>query len=279
MRVRIVSFLFVILLAVQAVVGAAPLAPEISAEAGYLMVVDSANPMLFGKNQDKIMYPASTTKIMTLLLALEKGDLNSVVTVSPKAASCADDESRLGLEAGNQLMLRELLKGMMAVSGNDAAKAVAEHIGGSIDDFVDMMNVKANKLGAVHTHFSNPHGLTDNNHFTTARDLAIITSYAIKQKGFIDFVAKQEQTVTFIQPSMSITVHNTNKLLKTYWGANGVKTGTTEAAGNCLVASAKRGNIQLIAVVLNADDTEKDCRWQDASDLLDYGFAKLIEKK
>jgi D-alanyl-D-alanine carboxypeptidase (penicillin-binding protein 5/6) len=279
MRIRVIAILFVILLGVQAAVLAAPLPPEITAEAGYLIVIDNkSNPMLFGKNQDKIMYPASTTKIMTLLLALEKGNLNSVVTVSPKAASC--EESRLGLEAGNQLTLRELLKGMMAVSGNDAAEAVAEHIGGSIDGFADMMNAEAERLGAKRTHFTNPHGLPDPiNHFTTAHDLGVITAYALKQPGFIDFVSKPEQTVTFIEPNTTITVHNTNRLLKTYKGANGVKTGTTEEAGNCLVASAKRGNIQLIAVVLKSDDTVEDCRWQDASDLLDYGFNVLSEKK
>lgn len=279
MRKRIITILFFLLLIVHSMAAAAPLPPAITAETAYLMAVGNNGPdtMLFGKNPDKIMYPASTTKIMTLLLALEKGDLDSVVTVSPKAAGC--EESRLGLEAGNQLTLRELLKGMMAVSGNDAAEAAAEHIGGSVAGFADMMNAKAKELGALNTHFTNPHGLPDANHVTSAHDLAIITAYALKQPGFIDYVAFPQQTVTFIQPAITITVHNTNKLLKTYWGANGVKTGTTEAAGNCLVASAKRGNIQLLAVVLKADDTVEDCRWQDAASLLDYGFAVLAAKK
>jgi D-alanyl-D-alanine carboxypeptidase (penicillin-binding protein 5/6) len=276
MRKRVMAVLFVILLVVQSVAWAAP--PEITAEAACLIVVDDkANQILFEKNPGQRMYPASITKIMTLLLALEKGDLDSVVTVSSKAANC--EGASLDLTAGNKLLLRELLIGMMAVSGNDAAEAVAEHIGGSIDGFAALMNAKADKLGAARTHFSNPHGLPDPNHYTTAHDLAIITAYALKQPGFIYFVSKPERTVTFIEPNAAITVHNTNRLLKTYKGANGVKTGTTEEAGNCLAAAAKRGNIQLVAIVLKSDDTVEDCRWKDATKLLDYGFLLMREKK
>lgn len=269
-------FMFMFIFMMQTAVWAAPVPPEISAEAGYLIVVDDKgqNRVLFGKNEDKIMYPASTTKIMTLLIALEKGKLDSVITVSQQAANT--EGSSLDLKAGNKLTLRELLKGMMSVSGNDAAEAVAEHIAGSTNGFAALMNAEAERLGAERTHFTNPHGLPDPiNHFTTAHDLAIITAYAFKQPMFLDFVSKPESTVQFIAPNSTIKVHNTNRLLKTYKGANGVKTGTTEEAGDCLVASAQRGNIQLIAVVLNSEED----RWQDAAQLLDYGFLVLSDKK
>jgi len=248
-------------------------APEISSEAAYLINADTQK-VLYEKNGDKIMYPASTTKIMTTLVALKHGDLHSIVTVSDDAAGV--EGSSLELKTGDQLTLQELLRGMMTVSGNDAAQAVAEHVGGgSSQVFIDWMNQEARSIGANHTQFSNPHGLPDPyNHYTTAHDLAVITAYAYHWPGFIDYVSQQYATIAFIDGSHNQKEKNTNELLGTYPGCNGVKTGTTDEAGSCLVAGAIRNGVQLIAVVLKSED-----RWQDASQLLDYGFAQIELQK
>ena len=242
-------------------------APLIGAESACLMVVGS-HRVLYGKKQDDIMYPASTTKIVTLLTALEKGKLDDVVTVSARAANT--EGSSLDLAAGDQISLRDLLYGMMLVSGNDAAQAVAEHVGGSAR-FVEAMNQQAESLGATRTHFSNPHGLPDPvNHFTTAYDMALITEGAFRKPEFSRVVAARSQQIVLRNQGQSRYVENINRLLNSYPGANGVKTGFTNAAGYCLVASAKRNNVQLVAVIFNSDQ-----RWEDASRLLDYGFRFL----
>ena len=246
---------------------AAAMPPAVDAQAAVLMVTGTKQ-VLFEKNSQKIMYPASTTKITTLITALENGDLNSIVTVSPSAA--AVEGSSLELNAGDRLVLRNALYGMMLVSGNDAAEAIAAQVAGSVPAFVDMMNRKVEAIGATNTNYSNPHGLPDPfNHYTTAYDLALITNYALKNPTFAKIVSTRSYRVDFLnRPSIYVT--NTNKLLKTYPGATGVKTGYTNDAGECLVAAAKRGNVQLIAVILHSED-----RWNDAANLLDYGFQQL----
>lgn len=247
------------------VAAAAP--PQVYAEAAIVMVADDKR-VLFAKQPDAIMYPASTTKIMTLITALEKGNPDSVIKVSSQAAAC--DGSSLELRSGDRLSLREALYGMMLVSGNDAAEAIAENVAGSIPSFVQMMNDKAESIGAARTHFSNPHGLPDPvNHFTTAYDLALITAYGMKNPAVANIVATRDYDVHFFNRP-NVHVHNTNKLLFTYPGANGMKTGYTNDAGDCVVATAKRKNVQLIAVILNSD-----YRWSDAAKILDYGFQQM----
>jgi D-alanyl-D-alanine carboxypeptidase (penicillin-binding protein 5/6) len=250
---------------------AAPVPPRIHAKTAVLMVADT-HQVLFDKKKDAIMYPASTTKIMTLLTALQHGNLDGVVTVSPKAAAVG--ESSLGVNAGDRLTLRNLLTGMILVSGNDAAEAVAEYVGGgSSANFIAMMNAEAQRLGADRTHFSNPHGLPDPNHYTTAYDMALITAKAYQYPEFRRIVATKEYDVQFLNRP-PLHVENIDRMLRIYPGANGVKTGFTNAAGDCLVAGAKRDGVQLIAVLYN-----DDYRWEDAKALLDYGFAKLNEGK
>ncbi|WP_346356229.1 D-alanyl-D-alanine carboxypeptidase family protein [Azotosporobacter soli] len=242
--------------------------PGVAAEAACLMLTSSKR-VLYDKNKDGIMYPASTTKIVTLLTALEKGQLNDEVVVSEAAADC--EESRLGLHAGDRLSLRELLYGMMLPSGNDAAVAVGEHVGhGSLEAFIAMMNEQAQRAGATRTNFTNPHGLPDPiNHYTTAYDMALITTYAYGKPEFTSIVNSRTHSVIFANRG-KITVSNTNRLLGRFAGANGVKTGYTREAGECLVAGAERGGVQLIAVVLNSPQ-----RWADAARLLEYGFKTL----
>lgn len=264
---RILSFLFVMIFMLGNVVCAAPLPPQIEAEAAVLMVANTKQ-VLFGKNPYGLMYPASTTKIMTLITALESENPNSIITVSSSAAAC--DGSSLELHTGDRLSLNNGMYGLMLVSGNDAAEAIAENIAGSIPLFVDMMNANAEKMGAQSTHFSNPHGLPDPyNHYTTAHDLALITAYGMQNREFEKIVSTREYNVSFLNGKKTY-IKNTNKLLKTYPGANGVKTGYTDDAGECLVAGAKRGNVQLIAVILNSEN-----RWNDATKLLDYGFQQV----
>ncbi len=265
MRRRIAPLVLILVFLWQTVVLAAPPAPKVDAEAAVLMVA-STKRILYAINPDAIMYPASTTKIMTALVALERGKPDSVVTVSGSAAGC--EGSSLELKAGDRLNLRDLLYGMMLVSGNDAAEAVAEHIAGSVPAFVDLMNARTEKMGLINTHFANPHGLPDpNNHYSSARDLALITAQALQHPDFARIVATREYAVPF-KNRAPVRASNTNKFLKTYPGASGVKTGYTQAAGDCLVASARRGGVQLVVVLLNDDE-----RWADAAKLLDYGFA------
>jgi len=268
MRQRILPLLFIALFILgSSIACAAPPPPQVGAEAAVLMVANTKQ-VLFGKKPYAVMYPASTTKIMTLITALEKGDPNSIVTVSPSAAAC--EESRLGLNTGDKLSLNNAMYGMMLISGNDAAEAIAEHVAGSVPLFANIMNDNAEKIGAKNTHFSNPHGLPDPyNHYTTAYDLALITAYSMKNPDFVKIVSTREYNVSFLS-GKKIHVSNTNKMLKSYPGANGGKTGYTDDAGECLVATAKRGGVQLVAVILNSET-----RWDDATKLLDYGFGQV----
>ena len=267
MRQRIVSLVFIILFVLGSIVCAATPPPQVDAEAAVLMVANTKK-VLFDKNPYGFMYPASTTKIMTLITALEKGNPNSIVTVSASASAC--EGSSLELSAGEKLSLNNAMYGLMLVSGNDSAEAIAEHVAGSIPLFVNMMNDNAEKIGAKSTHFSNPHGLPDPyNHYTTAYDLALMTAYGMQNTNFVKIVSTKDYDVRFMNGTKT-HVTNTNKLLKTYPGANGGKTGYTNDAGECLVATAKRGEVQLVAVILNSET-----RWADATKLLDYGFAQV----
>ena len=244
--------------------------PVITCETAILMVAGTKQ-VLFEKDSRKIMYPASTTKIMTLITALKHGKLDDTVVIGP--GPVAVEGSSLDLELMDRLSLRELLYGLMLVSGNDAAEAVAEHVsGGSPKKFIGWMNEEAERIGALRTHFSNPHGLPDPvNHFTTAYDMALMADAGFKTPGFEDFVSQPYHVVKFLNRA-GMKVTNTNRLLLSYPGANGVKTGVTQAAGQCLVASARRNGVLLIAVVFNGNK-----RFPEATALLDYGFS-LMEK-
>ncbi len=238
-----------------------PNAPTVTADAAVLMDACTGQ-ILYDKNAGLRMPPASTTKIMTALLALEGGELGQVVTVSPEAASVG--EASLELRAGEKLTLEELLYGAMLRSGNDACVAIAEHIAGTESNFVLLMNQKAKMIGANDTGFKNTNGLPAAGHYSTARDLAVITCYALKNPTFQKIVSTRGK---LIGRQGERYLNNTNRLLWSYAWANGVKTGTTNEAGHCLVASARRGDTQLISVVLHSDD-----RWADSIKLLDYGF-------
>ena len=245
--------------------------PPVYASTAVLIEAKSG-AVLFAKNPDLRRAPASTTKMMTAIVALEKGNLSKVVKVSPLAAGTPG--SSIWLRVGDKLTLKELLEGMMLQSGNDGSMAVAEGVAGSVDDFVGLMNLKAKEIGALNTNFRNPHGLRAPSHYTTALDLALIARYGLIHPGFSSLVKRKTAIVRWEGKPQKMEVRNTNRLLWYLEGADGVKTGTTNEAGYCLVASATRDGRQLIAVVLNSND-----RWGDCTRLLEYGFKEFVTLK
>ena len=222
--------------------------------------------VLWGKDENLKRAMASTTKIMTAIIVLEKSNLEDIVSVSKKAASIGG--SRLKLNYGDKIKVKDLLYGLMLRSGNDAAIALAEYVGGSVKDFVFLMNKKAKDLGLNNTNFVTPHGLDDINHFTTAYELAKLTDYALSNEMFEKIVGTKE-TVISINNTLR-NIHNTNELLGNLQGVNGVKTGFTNNAGRCLVTSCTRNDNQIITVVLGAD-TKKQ-RTKDSITLIEYAF-------
>lgn len=239
--------------------------PKINSRAA--VVIDrNSKEVLYKKNMNVKKAMASTTKIMTAIILIEQGDLLKQVEISKKAASIGG--SRLGLKTGDKITLNDLLYGLMLKSGNDAAIAIAEEIGGSVEDFSKLMNNKAMELNLKNTHFVTPHGLDDDNHYTTAYELAMLTDYALKNKKFADVVNTKYYTVKINGYAKDIS--NTNELLGVLEGVNGVKTGFTNNAGRCLVTSTIRNNFNIITVVLGADT--KKYRTKDSANLIQYVY-------
>lgn len=239
----------------------------ISAE--YACVMEPVtNKVCYEKNMHTKAPMASTTKIMTALLAIEKGSLEDIVTVSANAAR--QEGSSIYLRAGNKILMRDLLYGLMLNSGNDAAVAVAEHISGDVQTFAQLMTQKAREIGAKDTCFQNPNGLEAPEHYTTAYDLALIASYAMKNSDFREIVSTKTAQASLQNESSVLYFKNHNKLLTLYPDAIGVKTGFTKAAGRCLVSAAERDGIDLICVTLKAPDD-----WNDHQKLLNECFSKM----
>jgi len=245
--------------------------PEVSSEAAVLMDRESRR-VLCEKNASRRRPIASTTKIMTAILAIEEGDLDDTVEISERAAHTGG--SSVWLEAGEEKTLEELLYGLMLRSGNDAAVAIAEHLSGSVEEFSKMMNRKAREIGAKKTSFKNPHGLHHEEHYSTAYDMALITSYAMDNSVFYQISSAPWAVISWPGHEWDRVLRNQNKLLDIYQGADGVKTGWTTPAGRCFVGSATREGTQLVAVVLNAPDM-----WSDTEKLLDWGFSEYQREK
>lgn len=247
---------------------ASPINPHsIEGETCVLMDVKTGK-VLYEKDAHKQMEPASTTKIMTAIVALENGDLNDTVTIGSSPPLL--EGSKINLKKGEKLTLEQMLYGMLLNSGNDAALAIAEHIGKSSSNFVKMMNKKTKEIGAKETNFVNPTGLPDENHLTTAYDLALISRYAILNlPKFREITSTKNLEMHSTNMSGNRKLENTNELLRKYEGADGIKTGYTSAAGRTLVASATKDGWQLLAVVLKSNWFDI---WPDATSLLDYGF-------
>ena len=240
-------------------------APTINSRAAIVYDRTSGS-ILFGKNENEQRKMASTTKIMTAIIVLENANLNDIVTVSAKAAGTGG--SRLGLHKNDKISVLNLLYGLMLCSGNDAAVALAEYVGGDLPCFANLMNTKCQSLGLTSTHFVTPHGLDNDEHFTTAYELAIITNYALENETFRTLVGTKNYTVFINGHSKNLS--NTNELLGNLSGVYGVKTGFTNGANRCLVTSIKRDDMDLICIVLGAD-TKKD-RTKDSVALIEYAF-------
>ena len=258
--------------------------PAILSESAVLIDAGSGT-ILAQKNADKKMYPASLTKIMTAILALELGELTDVITVDDDTPFEIDG-SHIALEPGEILTLKDLLHALMLPSANDAASVIAKHYGGSLENFVKIMNQKAKELGAYSTNFTNPHGLHDTNHYSTAADLALITKYAMENDAFRKIVSTTKYEIQTTNKkdepryftSLNKLLYNTSYnqiyvdgvyISPYYEYANGAKTGYTPEAGNCLVATAKKDGTELIAVTMKGISLEM---YQDSHNLFNYGF-------
>ncbi|MDF2949901.1 MAG: hypothetical protein K0R07_1946 [Sedimentibacter sp.] len=235
-----------------------------------LLLDASNNRVLYENNGYHEMAMASTTKIMTCIVTLDNANLDEVVTVSSYAARMPDVQ--LNINTGEQYYLKDLLYSLMLESHNDVAVAIAEHVGGSIEGFATMMNDKARELGCEHTNFVTPNGLDAEGHYTTAKDLAVIASYAIKNEKFIKITNTSSHVFQEIKKGKSHTVSNKNKFLYMMEGAIGVKTGFTGEAGYCFVGAIKRQDKTLISVVLGCGwPPNKSLKWSDTKELMNYG--------
>ena len=221
---------------------------------------------LYEKNAYKKTAMASTTKILTCIIALENSSKSDIVTVSQKASNVSG--SCLGLNKNTKISMNDLLYGLMLRSGNDCAIAIAEHISGSVEDFSNLMNQKAFELGLFDSNFVTPHGLDNENHYTTAYDLALLTNYALKNPDFKKIVSTKKASISYNNSTFEIS--NTNELLGNLDGVYGVKTGFTFEAGRCLVTACKQDNLDIIVVVLGADT--KSIRTKDSRNLINYIF-------
>lgn len=258
--------------------------PILADRESAILIEGTSGVVLYEKNAKQKMYPASTTKIMTALIAIEAADAGEIslfdnVTVTEEMLEGLDiDGTSIALKPGEIMSVDNLLKGMLVVSGNDAAMAIAYHVAGGVDAFCQRMNDRAVAIGLEGTHFVNPHGLHDENHYTTAFDLAKLSGVAMKNEGFrkIADIAHVKIPPTNMTEKERYYI-NTNALLSTlryrdyyYRGTTGIKTGTTDAAGSCLVSSVKRNGMELISVVLNAEKSTDT--YTDSIRLFDYGF-------
>lgn len=247
----------------------------LNVKSALLMEADSGE-ILFEKNPDEQLPIASVTKIMTMLLIMEAIDsgkikLDDMVTVSERAMSMGG--STMFLETGEELSVSDMLKGIAVASANDGAVAMAEYISGSEEAFVELMNKRAKELGMANTNFVNTNGLDDDNHYSSARDVAIMSRELIGHEKILEYTTIWMDSLR----DGKFQLANTNKLIRFYSGANGLKTGSTSKAMCCLSATAKRNDMQLIAVVLGAPTSKE--RFGAASSLLDYGFANYSSYK
>lgn len=236
-----------------------------------ILIDKKTGRVLWEKNSNDKMAMASTTKIMTCIVALESGMLNQEIEVSHQAEIAP--KVKLYIKEGETYVVEDLLYALMLESSNDVAVCVAEGIGGSVEGFCKLMTKKAKEIGAINTCFKTPNGLDAQGHYTTAYDLALITKYALENPDFVKIINTPSYTFMEKKTSRSFSVENKNSFLNMYQGANGVKTGYTGQAGYCFVGSAKQGDLELIVVVLASGwPNNRTYRWRDTTLLMDYGF-------
>ncbi|MEE1240068.1 MAG: D-alanyl-D-alanine carboxypeptidase family protein [Acutalibacteraceae bacterium] len=238
-----------------------------SAKAAAVINGDTGE-VIYAQNADEKLPMASTTKIMTALLLCENADLNKEITVT--ADMLRVEGSSMGLLAGDRVTYHDLLYGMMLASGNDAANVTAISLGGTVEKFADMMNKKAEELGLCNTHFVTPSGLDADGHYTTARELALLAAYALKNEEFAKAASSESAVLNYGNPPYRRSLTNHNKMLKLFDGAVGVKTGFTKKSGRCLVSAARKDGKLAVAVTLNDPDD-----WNDHANLLNYGLDKI----
>lgn len=251
-------------------------AQEVESSAASAIVIEAQNGTVLLSHQAEVEHPmASTTKVMTALLALEECDLTELVTAGRNAFGVPG--TSIYLSEGETLTMEDMLYGLMLASGNDAAVAIAEHIDGSVAAFCQRMTARARELGCEHTVFLTPHGLPQDGHYTTAHDLALIAREAMKNETFRQIVSTTRATIPWEGREYDRILNNKNKLLTSYAGATGIKTGYTRAAGRCLVSSAQRDGMEIICVVLNcADWFDESARLLDAA-FAQYGWFTMLE--
>ena len=260
------ALLFICLFGVSNITSFAS-AEKISTSAhSAVLYLPETHSFLYAKNADTRMAMASTTKIMTALIVLENSNLDDIVTIPQQAVGT--EGSSAYLKVGEKLTIEEMLYALLLQSANDVAVSLADHIGGDIEGFAELMNSRAESLGLVDTHFSNPHGLDDKEHYTTARELSIIAAEAMKNDIFRQIVSTKKKS--FVTEERSRTYINHNKLLALYDDCIGVKTGFTKKSGRCLVSAAERDGLTFISVTLNAPND-----WSDHTDLLNYGYSRI----
>lgn len=239
---------------------------SLSAQAYVLYCVENGEVIL-SHNENALMKPASTTKIMTTLLALEACDIEDPIVEFDE--SMIAEGSSMYLKIGDTVHLSDLAVGMMMASGNDAANAVAITMSGNLENFSDLMNNRCREIGMKNTHFVTPSGLDDENHYSTAYDMALLMSTALENEAFCEITKNKEMTVSFLTPQKQVTYQNHNRLLSLYEYCIGGKTGYTKSAGRCLVSASRKDGVTLVCVTLNAPSD-----WQDHQKMYDYGFEK-----
>ncbi len=238
---------------------------DVSARSAFALEADSGN-VVYEKNADAKLSMASTTKIMTAIVAIENSSLEDVIEITPEMVGI--EGSSIYLQVGERLTMEELLYALLLESANDASVAIAHGVCGSVDAFVELMNATAEKLELNSTHFTNPHGLDNDEHYTTARELGALASYAMSNPVFYDIVSTYKKVIPLGEDGSRVLI-NHNKLLRSYNGAIGVKTGFTKKSGRCLVSCAEVDGVRIIAVTLNAPSD-----WDDHAKMLDLGFSQ-----
>ncbi|MBR4890984.1 MAG: D-alanyl-D-alanine carboxypeptidase [Clostridia bacterium] len=258
-----------------------PGAPTILSEAAFLLNTDTGK-VLYDKNPDKKMYPASTTKIMTAYLVLKRLDLDTAVTASAVCNDVELDGSRLGIIEGETFTVKHLLCALLIKSANDAANVLAEAVSGSVESFVSLMNETAQNFGMTNTNFVNPHGYHDDNHYTTARDMAIISAKAMEIEAFAEIVSSKVVEIPATNKTPEARKFYTRNVLMDirssldlqYQYTNGIKTGNTSKAGQCFVGSAQRNGINLVSVVFKAPENSPNAAFSDTKKLFEYAYSK-----
>ena len=278
---KITALLFTIVFILTAFLGTAQAAAPTydgKTDANAIMLVDAkTGKVLFEKNPDGQVYPASTTKILTTMVVLENADLNQEVKVGAEGEWTNTGYSLLKTKNGEKIKIKDLLYGMMIVSGDDAASTLALTVGGSEEHFVQMMNETAQRIGMTHSHFVNPHGTDTDGQHVTASDMAKLAVYAMQNETFRDIVGRASYDMPKTNKNPARTVKNTNKLLLSddseyYKYATGIKTGSTPKAFRCLVSSAKKGDMELICLTYGDETQNGTNRWPIARDLFEFGF-------